>query len=220
MFGEKIMIITPLLKWYLLKGLVVTRIYQVVEYSPATCFQKFGEAVSDARRAGDADPHKKIIAETNKLDGNSSYGKTITNKERHTDVIYCKDRYVHQYLVDPFFRKCNQLNEDTFEVEMSKKTITLDLPMQIGCFVYQYAKLRMLEFYYDFMDVFVDRSDFQYCSMDTDSAYMALSTDTLEEVVKPHLRQKYMLVKNDWFPRDDTRALQRRVEKRWNCCFV
>ena len=31
MFGEKIMIITPLLKWYLIKGLVVTRIYQVVE---------------------------------------------------------------------------------------------------------------------------------------------------------------------------------------------
>jgi hypothetical protein len=49
---------------------------------------------SDARRAGDADPHKKIIAETNKLDGNSSYGKAITNKERQTDVIYCKDRYV------------------------------------------------------------------------------------------------------------------------------
>ena len=85
---------------------------------------------------------------------------------------------------------------------MSKKTITLDLPMQIGCLVYQYAKLRM--FYYNFMDVFVDRSDFQYCSMDTDSAYMALSTDTLEEVVKPHLRQKYILEKNDWFPRDDT----------------
>jgi hypothetical protein len=34
-------------------------------------------------------------------------------------------------------------------VGMSKKTIRLDLSMQIGCFVYQYAKLRMLEFYYD-----------------------------------------------------------------------
>jgi hypothetical protein len=33
---------------------------------------------------------------------------------------------------------------------------------------------------------------------------MALSTDTLEEVVKPHLRQKYILEKNDWFPRIDT----------------
>ena len=204
MVGSKIMIITPLLKWYLTKGLVVTRIYQVVEYSPAKYFQTFGEAVSDARRAGDADPNKRIIAKTNKLDGNSSYGRTITNKERHTDVIYCKDRYVHQYLVDPFFRKCNQINENTFEVEMSKKTMTSDLPLQIGCFVYQYAKLRMLQFYYDFMDVFVDHRNFQYCSIDTDSAYMALSADTLEEVAKPHLRQKYILEKNDWFPRDDT----------------
>ena len=71
MFGFKIMIITPLLKWYLTNGLV-TRIYQVVEYSPTKSFQTFGEAVSDVRRAGDADPNKKIIAETNKLDGNSS----------------------------------------------------------------------------------------------------------------------------------------------------
>jgi hypothetical protein len=66
------MIIIPLLKWYLIKGLVVTRIYQVVEYSPAKCFQTFGEAVSNVHRAGDADPNKKMIAETNKLDGNSS----------------------------------------------------------------------------------------------------------------------------------------------------
>ena len=110
-------------------------------------FPEIRRTVSEARRAGDADPNKKIIAETNKLDGNSSYGKTVTNKERHTD---------------PSFRKCSQLSAKTFEVEMSKKTIRLDLPMQIGCFVYQYAKLRMLEFYYDFMDVFVDRSDFQY----------------------------------------------------------
>ena len=57
-------------------GLKVTQIHQVVEYTPANCFQKFGEQVSEARRAGDADPNKTIIAETNRLDGNSSYGKT------------------------------------------------------------------------------------------------------------------------------------------------
>jgi hypothetical protein len=87
---------------------------------------------------------------------------------------------------------------------MSKKTIRLDLPMHIGCFVYQYAKLRMLEFYYDFMDVFVDRSDFQYCSMDTDSAYMALSATSLEEVIKPDMQQRLQMEKKNWFPRDDT----------------
>ena len=33
----------------------------------------------------------------------------------------------------------------------------------------------MLRFYYDFMDKFVDRCNFEYCEMDTDSAYMALA---------------------------------------------
>ena len=41
--------------------------------------------------------------------------------------------------------------------------------MQIGFFVYQYAKLRMLQFYFDFMDKYLDRSNFKYCEMDTDT---------------------------------------------------
>jgi hypothetical protein len=87
---------------------------------------------------------------------------------------------------------------------MSKKTIRLDLPMQIGCSMYQYSKLRMLQFYYDFVDVFVDRRDFQYCAMDTDSAYIPLSAETLKEVIKPDLCQVYDIEKKNWFPRTDT----------------
>ena len=66
-FGEKTLLATPLIKWYLEHGLEVTRIYQVVEYTPVPCFQPFGEDVSDARRAGDVDPNKAIIADTMKL---------------------------------------------------------------------------------------------------------------------------------------------------------
>lgn len=61
------MLAIPLIKWYLEHGLEVTRIYQAVEYTPVPCFQPFGEAVSDARRAGDVDPNKAIIADTMKL---------------------------------------------------------------------------------------------------------------------------------------------------------
>ena len=57
-FGEKILLASPLIKWYLEHGLEVTHIYQVVEYTPVPCFQPFGEAVSGARRAGDVDPNK------------------------------------------------------------------------------------------------------------------------------------------------------------------
>ena len=66
-FGEKILLATPLINWYLEHGLQVTRIYQVVEYTPKPCFKPFGEAVSNARRAGDRDPNKAIIADTMKL---------------------------------------------------------------------------------------------------------------------------------------------------------
>ena len=76
-FGEKITLISPLLRWYLETGKMrVTRIYQVVQYLPAPCFAGFGERVSDARRAGDADPDKSIIADTMKLLGNSAYGES------------------------------------------------------------------------------------------------------------------------------------------------
>jgi len=65
--GDNILLATPLLKWYLEHGLEVTKIYQVVEYTPKPCFKSFGDAVSAARRAGDADPSKAIIADTMKL---------------------------------------------------------------------------------------------------------------------------------------------------------
>lgn len=66
-FGAKILLATPLIRWYLEHGLEVTHIYQVVEYKPGLCFQPFGEDVSDARRAGDVDPNKAIVADTMKL---------------------------------------------------------------------------------------------------------------------------------------------------------
>ena len=62
------------------------------------------------------------------------------------------------------------LGDNYYEISKTKKSIKMDLPIQIGFFVYQYAKLRMLEFYYDLIDKFLDRSDFEYCEMDTDSA--------------------------------------------------
>src|SRR5712671_5645861 len=80
----------------------------------------------------------------------------------------------------------------------------MHLPIHIAFFEYQYAKLRMLEFYYDLVAKYADRSDFHYCEMDTDSAYIALSEPSLEAVVKPNLRAQFDEEKAKWFPREDT----------------
>ena len=176
MIGEKILLATPLLKWYLEHGLEVTRVYQVIEYTPKPCFKPFGDAVSNARRAGDADPSKAIIADTMKL--------SLTNS--------------------PFFRELNPIDDDTYEVQSSKKKIKLDLPLQVGFFVYRYTKLRMLQFYYNFLNKYLDRSDLEYCEMDTDSAYIAISGECVEGLIKPQMMCEFENDKCNWFPRTDT----------------
>ena len=150
--GEKILLTTPLLQWYLAHGLVVDRVYQIVEYSPKPCFQQFGDSVSAARRAGDSDPDKAIIADTMKLLGNSAYGKTVTNVDRHRDIKYSTEVGTSALVNNKRFRQLDVVAEDAYEVTSSKARVTYDLPHHIGFFVYQYAKLRMLEFYYDFVD--------------------------------------------------------------------
>ena len=42
-----------------------------------------------------------------------------------------------------------------------------DLPLQLGYFVYQQAKLKMLEFYFDVVDRFIERKHFCLLEMDT-----------------------------------------------------
>jgi len=49
----------------------------------------------------------------------------------------------------------------------------------------------MLEFYYDFLDRYFDRRDFELIQMDTDSNYMAISTEKLEDIVKPELQTEF-----------------------------
>ena len=150
--GEKILLASPLLRWYLAHGLVVDRVYQIVEYSPKPCFQHFGDSVSTARRNGDVDPDKSIIADTMKLLGNSAYGKTVTNVDRHRNVTYSTEVGTSALISNKWFRQLDVVTADAYEVTSNKARVTYDLPHHIGFFVYQYAKLRMLEFYYDFVD--------------------------------------------------------------------
>lgn len=64
----------------------------------------------------------------------------------------------------------------------------------------------MLQFYFDFIDKYVDRSDFQYCEMDTDSAYIAISGNSVEELVRPELKEVFKQDRCNWFPRTDSTA--------------
>jgi len=195
-FAKKRLFITPLLKWYVNHGLKVTKVYKVIQYLPIRCFGDFSIQVSEARRSGDADPNKAVLAQTFKLWRNSSYGKTITNKRKHRNIMYCDAETVSQEINDGFFHKLNVVSED----EDFKKSVIFDLPIQIEFFVYGFTKLWMLEFYYDFLDHFIDLRDFEALEIDTDSLYFALSAPNLEVVIKPEKKKKFYSSYHKWLP--------------------
>ena len=155
---------------------------QVIEYEANSWFQRFGESVSTARRAGDEDPDKAIIADTMKLLGNSGYGKMLTNIDRNRNVQYCTKSGTSSLINNKRFRQLEVVTDNAYAMEMSKGVVTYTLPLHIGFFVYQYAKLRMLQFCYDFVDRYVERPLFQYCEMDTDSAYIALAGESIDDL--------------------------------------
>ena len=107
MKAEKILIYSPLLKWYLNHGLQVTKIHRYISYTPGTPFKWFPEEVSSARRAADQDKKKgeagearKQLGDTAKLKGNSFYGKMIENLEKHISTKFTTD----EKLIDKIFK--------------------------------------------------------------------------------------------------------------------
>ncbi len=129
-----------------------------------------------------------------KLIGNSAYGSMIMDKTKHRKIDYKRGENKACLAVNtPEFRQLTCLDEgnDYYEIELAKRVIKLDLPIQLGYFILQYAKLKMLQFYFDFMDTYVARSDFEYIEMDTDSAYMAISAPCLDDIIKPDYREEF-----------------------------
>ena len=116
-----------------------------------------------------------------------------------------QDHQVDSKILDPLFKKLDVLIEgESYEVEQLKSAIEFNLPLQVGYFVYQYAKMRMLEFYYDFLLKYFDERDFQLMYCDTDSAYAAFSHPQLDTIVKPDMITTFNNEKHLWLPRDDS----------------
>jgi hypothetical protein len=158
MRARQMLIATPLLKWYLEHEMVITKIYHVVEFIPHRCFRDFVREVGDNRRLGDAHPDKAIIGDTSKLHDNSSYGGTIIDQEKFQSITYVQGEVNAALEANkPQFKELSTLldEDEHFEVEKSKEKLDLNFPIQIGYFILQYAKLRMLQFYYNFLDSYI-----------------------------------------------------------------
>ena len=120
---------------------------------------------------------------------NGAYGSIIMDTEmcHMLEVtVWCNIYFCH-----PEFSNATEIENDFYKIEMSQKSITHDLPIQLGFHILQLAKLRMLQFYYNCIDKYFDQSDFEYIESDTDCTYMVLSRQSLWEIMKPEFKDEF-----------------------------
>jgi hypothetical protein len=132
----------------------------------------------------------EVRALIQKLIGNLSFGGTILNKELYTSVKYvASGRKAHQAVNNPRFKSLAEINEDLYKIESAHARISINIP--ILYMILQLAKMKLLEFYYDCLDVYSDRSRFKLIEVDTDSYYFGMSGPTIESIVKANMEFVY-----------------------------
>ena len=205
MFAENHVFISPQIRWFNQQNKFhksdVFRIFNItdfLQFVPKKSFEPFKNEIIKDRIAGDIDPSQKISSLVSKLTGNACYGKTIQNRSKLHKINYVSTDEALKLINSPFFVDMTELNTNLYEVKSQHKKVYWDLPRQIGVFVYGYAKLWMCEFFYNFIKKYLDDQLYELLQMDTDSLYICLGYETIEECVIPELRNEFDSVKFDW----------------------
>ena len=109
----------------------------------------------------------------------------LLDQSKHKDVSYIHGDHTARLAVnDSRYRSLNDLGNDCYELEKYERCIRLRIPVQLGYFILQYAKKRMLEFHYDFLRTFFPSTHTQQLQMDTDSNYIATAAPSFDEMLK------------------------------------
>ena len=88
----------------------------------------------------------------------------IEDLGRHeTTKFTCNKRVVDISLRSTFFDNLEEIG-GVYEIKELKRTVMIKKPYPCRIAIYQLAKLRMLEFYYDFLDKYFSRQVFQIMS--------------------------------------------------------
>lgn len=98
----------------------------------------------------------------------------------------------------------NDQGGSLFEVRCHNSKVKQNQPMQVACSIYQLAKLRMLQYYYGYLQKFFQPMHYELLQMDTDSFYMSLARHNDEDMLKEGMLEEWLAERHLWIPDDST----------------
>ena len=105
------------------------------------------------------------------------------SQSTHSDNV--SDEKTHNAINSKMFKRLNHITDQLHEVELVNSEIEHRELIIVGFFILQYAKLTMVEPYYNIFKSFCDTDKYEELETETDSLYLALSEDNSEDVIFP-----------------------------------
>ena len=113
------------------------------------------------------------------------------DRNQHTVTKYLIDKKIHAAFNSKLLKKLEHVNNSLYEVELAKAQIEHKEPIIVGFFIYQYAKRRLLQLYYNFFTRFCEVNKFEELEKNTDSLYLAPTEKELEVCIRPEMRAEW-----------------------------
>ena len=130
-----------MLLFYLELGLVCTKVYRFLEYTPVKGFNNFLQPAVNARRQGGENPNACVVASVMKLLANSFYGYQVLDDSRHSVTRYNIYGKTHAAMNNEVFKRLGHINDHLYKVELAKSETEHEEPIIVGFSTLQYAKL-------------------------------------------------------------------------------
>ena len=161
------------LKFYLLKGLILTKVYRILSFIQKPWVKSYIDLCTTNRQKAASTFEKDFW----KLMVNSLYGKSIEDKRKHTNVrIVTNGVQALQQIRKPMFDQFFILDNNLAIFKMRKFKVKLDKPIYLGFTVLELSKLHMYHLHYNiFKEKYKNRLSLVYT--DTDSFIYHIYTD-------------------------------------------
>ncbi|KYN27849.1 hypothetical protein ALC57_02745 [Trachymyrmex cornetzi] len=169
------------LQQYIYHGLRITKIYRILQFAQSPWLRGYIELNTRFRMLANNEFEKNLY----KLMNNAVFGKTMENVRDHVDVRLITrwdGRYGAEAMIaKPNFHSRSIFSENLIAVELRK--LEVKMTIYVGMCILEIAKLRLYEFYYEYMiPLYRDACKILYT--DTDSLIYLLECENVYEDIK------------------------------------
>uniref|UniRef100_A0A158P4I1 DNA-directed DNA polymerase n=1 Tax=Tetranychus urticae TaxID=32264 RepID=A0A158P4I1_TETUR len=177
---EKYVVHHKLLKYYISKGLIVTKVHRAFKFREKAWLQPYVDFCTKQRQAATNSFTKDFW----KLGVNSIYGKTIEDKRKHRRVqLVFKESIALKRLRSELCESFTVIGEDKMLFQLKKGAVYMNKPVSVGFVVLELAKLKMFELHYDHFKARLG-NNVELLYTDTDSLIYNIKTNEGSTVLK------------------------------------